>query len=46
MIYHPEIEKDLDDYKKLSNRYGFGSNLDINDISFEQVITKINKVLM
>ncbi len=46
VIYHPEIEKDLDDYKKLSNRYGFGSNLDINDISFEQVITKINKVLM
>ena len=40
-IYHPEIEKDLDDYKKLSNSYGFGSKLDISDIAVEQVKNKI-----
>ncbi|WP_331774334.1 glycosyltransferase family 9 protein [Sulfurospirillum sp. 1612] len=45
VIYHPEIEKDLDDYKKLSNSYGFGSKLDINEISVESVKNKIDKVL-
>ncbi len=40
-IYHPEIEKDLDDYKKLSNSYGFGSDLDISDIVVGQVKNKI-----
>ena len=45
VIYHPEIEKDLDDYKKLSNSYGYGSNLDINDISIEKVKEKIGEVL-
>ncbi len=40
-IYHPQIEKNLDDYKYLSNRYGYGSNLDINDITIEQVKNKI-----
>jgi len=44
-IYHPYIKKDLDSYKRLSNSYGYGSNLNINDISLEQVITKIINVL-
>lgn len=45
VIYHPLIEKDLDDYKKLSNSYGFGSNLDINKISEQSVKEKIEGVL-
>ena len=45
VIYHPEIEKDLDNYKKLSNSYGYRSNLDINEISVESVIEKVEKVL-
>jgi len=45
VIYHPEIEKDLDNYKKLSNSYGYGSTLDINDISVESVINKIEGIL-
>jgi len=45
VVYHPEIEKDLDDYKKLSNSYGYGSDLDINDIKTNDVISKINTIL-
>ena len=45
VIFHPEIEKDLDDYKKLSNNYGFGSGLNIHEISVESVKRKINDVL-
>jgi len=45
VIYHPEIEKDLDNYKKLSNCYGYGSQLDINEINVDTVIKKIDKVL-
>ncbi|NLO17468.1 MAG: glycosyltransferase family 9 protein [Arcobacter butzleri] len=45
VIYHPVIEKDIDNYKKLSNSYGYGSNLDINEISFESVKRKIDGVL-
>ena len=44
-IYHPEIEKNLEDYKKLSNRYGYGSRLNINKISVFKVISKIDEVL-
>jgi len=44
-IYHPEIEKDLGDYKKLSNSYGYGSKLDIDDISVKSVIKKIDEKL-
>jgi ADP-heptose:LPS heptosyltransferase len=40
-IYHPDIEKNLDDYKYISNQYGYGSNLDINQITLEQVKNKI-----
>jgi ADP-heptose:LPS heptosyltransferase len=40
-IYHPEIEKNLENYKILSNNYGYGSKLDINEISIENVINKI-----
>ena len=45
VIYHPIIEKDIDNYKKLSNSYGYGSNLDINEISFESVKRKIDGTL-
>ncbi len=45
VIYHPVIEKDIDNYKKLSNSYGYGSNLDINEISFESVKRKIDETL-
>jgi len=45
VIYHPEIEKNMGDYKKLSNSYGFGSSLNINEISFERVKNKIDGVL-
>jgi len=44
-IYHTKIEKDLDNYKKLSNSYGYGSRLDINEISVDMVIEKIKEVL-
>jgi ADP-heptose:LPS heptosyltransferase len=40
-IYHPEIEKNLEHYKKLSNVYGYRSQLDINEITPQQVIRKI-----
>jgi hypothetical protein len=40
-IYHPEIEKNLEHYEKLSNMYGYGSQLDINEITPQQVIRKI-----
>ena len=43
LICYPKIEKDLDNYKKLSNSYGFGSDLDINDIGVESVIKKLNE---
>jgi ADP-heptose:LPS heptosyltransferase len=45
VIYHPKIETDLDDYKKLSNSYGYGSELDIYEISVESVKAKIKQVL-
>jgi len=44
-IFHPEIEKDLDNYKKLIDTYGFGSNLNINDITSGDVIARIESVL-
>lgn len=42
-IYHPAIANNLSDYQKLSNSYGFGSNLDINEISVEQVLEEVKK---
>ncbi|SHF60899.1 glycosyltransferase family 9 protein [Vibrio gazogenes] len=45
VVYHPEIEKDMGNYKKLSNLYGHGSSLDIDEISIETVIHKINNIL-
>jgi ADP-heptose:LPS heptosyltransferase len=46
VIYHPEIEKDIDNYKKLSNSYGYGSALDINEIEVEKVKKKLKEVLI
>ncbi len=45
VIYHPVIEKDLEDYKKLSTSYGFGSSVDINEISAQSVIKKLDYIL-
>ncbi len=45
VIYHPELEKDLDDYKKISNSYNYKSYLDIQDITIECVIQKLKKFL-
>jgi ADP-heptose:LPS heptosyltransferase len=45
VIYHPEIEKDIEDYEKLSNKYGYGSSLNINEISVESVKNKVDRVL-
>jgi len=42
VIYHPEIENDFDDYKKMCNNYGFGSRLNINEISAKSFIKKID----
>lgn len=40
-IYHPVIAQNLQDYEKLSNSYGYGSTLDINEISVEQVLGEL-----
>ena len=45
VIYHPEIEKDLDNYKKLSSSYGYKSKLDINEISVKSVLEKVDNIL-
>jgi len=37
VIFHPEIIKDLDNYKKLSNSYNYENKLDINDIKVDIV---------
>ena len=44
-IFHPEIEKNLENYDKLVGRYGRGSDLEINDIGVESVKNKIEQVL-
>lgn len=44
VIYHPEIERNLDNYKILSNKYGYGSSLDIKEISVDSVIKKIDEL--
>jgi ADP-heptose:LPS heptosyltransferase len=44
-IFHPQIANNLDDHKKLSNQYGFGSELNISDISVEQVIKSIDSLI-
>lgn len=44
-IYHPEIEKNLGNYKKLCNTYGYVSNLNINEISEKKVIDVLDKIL-
>jgi ADP-heptose:LPS heptosyltransferase len=45
VIYHPEIEKNLDDFKKLCNTYRFGSELNINNISIDSVKEKLDMAL-
>ena len=48
-IYHPDIERDLENYQKLSNSYGYeygnGIKLNINEIAAESVIENIKKNL-
>lgn len=45
VIYHPDIEENLNDYQKLANSYGFGSDLDINEVSVKSVISSIDDAL-
>lgn len=45
VIYHPYIDKDLYNYKILSNSYGYVSDLYIDEISFTMVKDKIDSVL-
>ena len=45
VIYHPEIEKKLDDFKKLCSKYQFGSELNINTISVDNVKEKLDMTL-
>lgn len=44
-IYHPYIERNVQNYKKLSNDYKFHLILDINEISFEKVEQILNSAL-
>jgi ADP-heptose:LPS heptosyltransferase len=44
-VYHPDIEKDLSEYEKLSNKYGYGSNLNINEITVDMVLKEIDKIM-
>ncbi|MFN3996159.1 MAG: glycosyltransferase family 9 protein, partial [bacterium] len=44
-IYHPEIERKLDDDKFLHKTYGINSKLNVDDITVERVINKIDSVL-
>lgn len=46
VIYHPEIENDLNNYKKLSNQYGYGSKLNINEVDTNGVKKIIDNILM
>lgn len=41
-VCHPEIEKNLENYQKLSNRPGYASDLDIKEISPERVIRALD----
>jgi ADP-heptose:LPS heptosyltransferase len=45
VIYHPAIERDLENYRKVSNGYGYRNDLDMKAISFEMVQDAIDKVL-
>jgi ADP-heptose:LPS heptosyltransferase len=44
-IYPDEIEKNINDFKFLSNKYRYESNLDINSITSDKVMTAIEKLL-
>jgi ADP-heptose:LPS heptosyltransferase len=45
VIYHPLMDKNLDNHRKLRNNYRFKSNLNIDDISFKMVKGRIDNVL-
>jgi ADP-heptose:LPS heptosyltransferase len=45
VVYHPEIQKNLESYFLLSNSYRFANNLDINEIGTQEVIEKAEYVL-
>lgn len=43
VIYHPDIEKNKDQYMKISNSYKYTSKLDIQEITYEAVKDKFNR---
>lgn len=45
VVYHPKIEENLEDYRRLSNTYGYRSSLNINEITFDMVKVKIDEAL-
>ncbi len=45
VVFHNEIEKDIQGYRITAKTYGFKSNLNVNDIKPEEVIKKIEKIL-
>ena len=45
-IYHPTISSNENNYKKISNTYGYISNLNINEISINQVISEVDKFFL
>ena len=45
VIYPPEIEGSLDDYKQLCDTYGYGSDLNIKGISVKALANNIDKRL-
>ena len=44
-VYHPEIEKNRNDFELLCKLYGNGSDLNINDIAVQMLKEKIKMVL-
>jgi ADP-heptose:LPS heptosyltransferase len=46
LILHPDIEKNISNYKGFSGDYEMNGNLDINDIKIEDVINKLDKILL
>lgn len=44
-VYHPRIAKDLEDYRKRSNKYRYYNTLDISEISVESVLAPVRREL-
>lgn len=45
IVYHPEITADIEQFRKISNQYGFHNTLDISVIKPEQVIAECERAI-